>query len=191
MVAETLAERLVSNEIESLVLTDSFPTLAGGVAGMARLDVLRDLIDTNVKRAYGVMSVQAGSSGEATVDGTPRKIAAWNTDGVELNVTVDSTTGNDITIDAGANGVYHVMAKVSFTGSAAKTFQLEIFKNGAATGFAVDRKMGSGGDVGSAMVCALVTLVATDTIEVYQSSSDGASAMTVTEAQLIIHRYGP
>ncbi len=189
MVAETLAERLVSTEISSLLITDSFPALSGATAGMAKFDVLRDLLDTIRTRAYASMSVQAGSSGESTVDATPRKIAAWNTDGLENNMTVDSTTGNDVTADIA--GTFHVMAKVCFSGSASKTYQIEIFKNGAATGFAADRKLGSGGDVGAAMSCGLVALVATDTIEVYQSSSDGGSAMTVTEAQLTIHRVGP
>ncbi len=189
MVAETLAERLISTEINSLLLTDSFPCIGGSTAGMAEFDVLRDLIDSNLNRASAVMSVQAGSSAESTVDATPRKVAAWNTDGASVNMTVDSTTGNDITADVG--GRFIVMVSASFTGTGNKTYQLEIFKNGSASGFAVDRKLGSGGDVGSVSIHGMFALVATDTIELYQSSSDGGSVMTVTEAQMVINRGGP
>ena len=189
MVAETLAERLISTEIASLLLTDSFPALANSTAGMAKFDVLRDLIDSNLNRASAVMSVQAGSTGESTVDATPRKITAWNTDGAATNMTVDSTTGNDITADVG--GRYIVMISVSFTGTGNKTYQLEIFKNGVASGFAVDRKLGSGGDVGSVSIHGKFALVATDTIELYQSSSDGGPALTITEGQMVINRGGP
>ena len=189
MVAETLAERLISTEIASLLITDSFPALANSTAGMAKFDVLRDLIDSNLNRATAVMSVQVGSTAESTVDATPRKIAAWNVDGVAVNMTVDSTTDNDITADVG--GTFIIMISVSFSGSSSKSYQLEIFKNGVATGFSADRKLGSGGDVGSISIHGVLTLVATDTVELYQSSTDGGSAMTITEGQMVISRGGP
>lgn len=135
---------------------------------------------------YGVMSCQIGVTGESVVDATPRKVAAWNVDGVANGTTVDSTTGNDITIVT--PGVYKVDVSISFTGTSSKTYQLEIYKNGLTTGFAVDRKLGTSGDVGSASIHGIMACVATDTIEVYQSTSDGGSALTVTEAQLTVAR---
>lgn len=153
------------------------------------ISALLTLIEANLTRASAVMSVQGGSAGESTVDATPRKIAAWNTDGLQNNMTVDSTTGNDITADVA--GEFMLKLSLSFSGTAAKTIMVEIYKNGSATGFAADRKLGSGGDVGSVSVHGLVDLAATDTLEVYQSTSDGASAMTVTEAQFVVVRTGP
>jgi len=166
-----------------------------------RIEITRDPLGTPVTRfqslagikehidaalAHGIMSVQAGVTGEAVVDATMRKIAAWNVDGLEKNMTVDSTTGKDITADV--DGVYIVVANISFSGTNSKTFQLEIFKNGVATGFAIDRKLGSGGDVGAAPIIGLLSLVATDTVEVFQSSPDGGAALTVSEAQLSVVR---
>ncbi len=162
---------------------------AAKTPGKVTLTALLALFEANWIRASGVMSAQATSSAEATTDGTPRKITAWNTDGLETNMTVDSTTGNDITADVA--GEFHIMTKISFSGTASKTFQVEIYVNGSATGFASDRKLGAGGDVGSAMACGLVDLSATDRIQVYHSSSDGGSAFTVTEAQLVAYRTGP
>ncbi len=162
---------------------------AAKTPGKVTLTALLALFDANFTRAAAIMSVQAGSSAEATTDATPRKIAAWNTDGLENNMTVDSTTGNDITADIA--GTYVVMISASFSGSASKTFQIEIYKNGSATGFAADRKLGSGGDVGAITIHGLLALSATDTVELYHSTSDGGSVFTVTEAQMTINRAAP
>ena len=137
---------------------------------------------------YSIMSVQAGVAGEATVDGTPRQIAAWNTNGLSEDCVADHTT-DDITIATA--GVYEVNLTASFSGSASKTYVVEIYKNGLTTGFAFERKLGTGGDVGSASCNGLVSCIATDTIEAWQSSTDGGSAMTLSEAQLLVHRVGP
>ncbi len=153
------------------------------------ISALMTLFDANFTRAAAIMSVQAGSSAEGTTDATPRKIAAWNTDGLENNMTVDSTTGNDIT--AGIAGTYVVMISCSFLGTGNKEYQIEIYKNGSATGFAADRKLGSGGDVGAVTIHGLLALSATDTVELYHSSSDGGSLFTVKEAQLTAIRVGP
>ena len=138
--------------------------------------------------AHGILSVQAGAAGEATVDATPRKIAGWNTAGIAVGTTPSITT-DDITIDTA--GTYQVTVSLSFNGSASKTYLCEIYKNGLTTGFAFERKLGTGGDVGSASITALVACAVTDTIEVFQWSSDGGSAMTVTEGQLSVHRVSP
>jgi hypothetical protein len=139
--------------------------------------------------AYGSISCQAGSTGESTVDATPRKIAAWNNNGPSLGTTPDHTS-DDITIDALADGTYEVSAHISFSGSVSKTYQLEIYKNTSPTGFAIDRQLGTGGDVGAVSLTGQVALVATDTISVYQSTSDSGTALTVTEAQLTVKRLG-
>lgn len=136
--------------------------------------------------AYGTMSVQGNASAEATTDATPRPIALWDTDGLASNMTVDSTTDNDIT--AGLGGKYLVNLDVSFSGTASKTFAVEIYKNGAATGFSLIRKLGTGGDVGSASCHGMVTLAAGDTLTTYQSSTDGGTAFTLVDGQLTAYR---
>ncbi len=137
-----------------------------------------DWIDA--KAAYGSMSVQSGSAAEATTDATPRKIAAWTNDDLEQNMTADKTTGNDITADV--SGTFSVNCGVSFSGTGNKNYMIEIYKNGSATGFSAERKLGAGGDVGRVAIPGIVALAATDTLELYQWSTDGGSTMTVTEA---------
>lgn len=139
-----------------------------------------------VVEAHGVMSVQANASAEATTDATPRKVTAFDTDGLESNMTVDSTTGNDITADVA--GTYFVFAQTSFGGTASKTYHITIYKNGATTGFEGHRKLGTGGDVGSASVSGIVALAATDTISIYHHTSDGGTAFTLDDGQLVAVR---
>jgi hypothetical protein len=134
---------------------------------------------------YGVLSTQTNTTGETTVDATPRKITAWNTNGINDGVTVDAANDHLKILTA---GVYIVFANLSFSGTASKTYQIEIYKNGLTTGFATDRKLGTGGDVGSCSMLGIMQCAVNDTIELYQYSSDGGSAMVVTEAQLGVNR---
>jgi len=150
------------------------------------ISALQTLLEANLVGAYGCLGVEAGATGEATVDATPRKIAAWNVDGLSSGTTPDEATGNDITINVA--GTYFIQANISFSGDASDTYQVEIYKNGVATGFALDRKLGTGGDVGNAACGGIVACVATDTIELYQSSSTGGVTLTVTEATLAVTR---
>jgi hypothetical protein len=158
-----------------LILRGGQKASGGGVNGFT-------LVNDGV---YCVMSVQGGSTAEITTDGTPRKVAAWNTDGICNGMTSDHTTGNDITADVA--GTFLVNVQVSFTGSNAHTFDLELYDSGVATGFALQRKMSAGGDVGSGSIIGIVTLSATDTLELYHSTSDG-NAFTAIEAQMTAHR---
>ena len=132
------------------------------------------------------MSVQGGVTAETTTDATPRKVAAWNTDGIANGMTIDSTTGNDITCDIA--GTYQVNVSCSFSGSAAKIFEFELYVSGAASGFAVQRTIGAGGEVGAASLSGIVTVSAAATLELYHRSTNGGTAFTATEAQMTAHR---
>ena len=135
----------------------------------------------------GTLYVTGNSSGESTVDATPRKIAALATKGVEVGLTVD-TAGSQVTIAVA--GDYMVVGTISFSGTLSKTFNVAIYKNTSTTNFALERKMGTGGDVGSAAVSGIVTCAATDDISLYQSSTDGGTAFTALDAQLSVMRIG-
>lgn len=155
------------------------------ILSWSALRVKQAAVAAQASGIYGIMSCQIGVTGEALVDVTPRKITAWNTDGMNNGVT--PVNGSDhILIDTA--GIYQVCVSVAFSGTSSKQYQLEIYKNGLTTGFAVDRKLGTSGDVGSCSIVGIITCAQSDTIEVYQSSSDGGSAITVSEAQLAVHR---
>ena len=133
----------------------------------------------------GTLYVTGNTTGESTVDATPRLIAALDTSGPAEGLTVD-TAGSQITIDEA--GDYLVIGSISFSGTLSKIFNVAIYKNTSTTGYALERKLGTGGDVGSAMVSGIVTCAALDDISLYQSSTDGGTAFTATDAQLSVVR---
>lgn len=133
----------------------------------------------------GVLYTEGNTTGELAVDATPRKVEALASQGVESGLTVDELN-SQITIAVA--GDYMVTATVSFNGSQSKTFKIAIYKNGVSTGYTLERKLGTGGDVGSAAVSGIITCAATDNLSLYQSSADGGTAMTITNAQLSVVR---
>lgn len=133
----------------------------------------------------GTLYVTGNTTAESTVDATPRKIAALDTQGVEEGLTVDEAS-NQITVAVA--GDYLVIGSVSFSGSLSKTFNVAIYKNTSTTNLMFERKLGTGGDVGAATVSGIVTCAADDDISLYQSSTDGGTAMTITDAQLTVIR---
>ena len=133
----------------------------------------------------GTLYVTGNTTGESTVDATPRLIAALDTSGPAEGLTVD-TAGSQITIDEA--GDYLVIGSISFSGTLSKIFNVAIYKNTSTTGYALERKLGTGGDVGSAIVSGIVTCAALDDISLYQSSTDGGTVFTATDAQLSVVR---
>jgi len=133
----------------------------------------------------GTLYVTGNSSAESSVDATPRQIAALATKGVEVGLTVD-TANKYITINTA--GDYLVVASISFSGTLSKVFNVAIYKNTSSTGFMLERKMGTGGDVGAGSVNGIVTCAVGDDISLYQSSTDGGTAFTATDAQLSVIR---
>lgn len=186
--AETLAERRVSNPVTFANLADLIPAKVGATSGVGTLQTLLAVIQANLINAYGLLVIDNNAIAEAVVDATPRKIAAWNVNGLALGMTPDHTS-DDITADI--IGTYVIMVSMSFLGSSSKTFHVEIRKNGVAQGLDAERKLGAGGDVGDITINGIIAMNLTDTIELYQSSVDGGSAMTITHAQLIAKRTGP
>lgn len=158
----------------NLVLQGGQKATGGGSNGLA-------LVNDTV---YGMIYVTANSTAETTVDTTPRKIAAFDSDGPENGIDADHTT-DDITCDTA--GTYKITASVSFSGTLSSTFNVEIYKNTTGTGFVLERKLGTGGDIGNSAVVGIVNCAATDTFSLYQYTADG-SAMTIHAAQLTAHR---
>jgi hypothetical protein len=136
--------------------------------------------------AYGCMSVQANAVAETTTDATPRKIAAFDTDGLANGMTVDSTTGNDIT--AVVAGTYLVNATCSFEGSASSDFHIEIYVDAAATGFEGHRRLGVGGDLGNTSAVGIVALAIGEAVSLFHWSSDGGTSFTCNDSQITLHR---
>ncbi len=135
---------------------------------------------------FGSISATDNTTAEAITDATLRKITAFDTNGEGNRVTVDHTAN---TLTAEEAGTYKVWGTVSFSGSLSKTFLVSVYKNDAtAVGVPCERKLGTGGDVGSAPFCATVQLAVGDTVSACHWSVDLGSLFTVQQIYLEMMR---
>jgi hypothetical protein len=132
----------------------------------------------------GVLLCTNNVTAEPTVDATPRVITAFNGAPVAVGMTV-SHVNNNITVSEA--GVYFAICSLSFIGSGNSTFEIRGFVNGVASDMYLSRKLGAGGDVGTATIQGIVTLAANDVMDVRQSTVDG-SAFTCQAGQLCAWR---
>lgn len=185
-VAVWVKTTLQSTDLATVALSGDSDDLTEGSTQLLMTPAERVAIAVSV-HAYGILNANDVSVAESTVDATPRQVTAWGIDGLSFNTTPDHTS-DDITINI--DGEYSVEVSASFSGTASKTFRMEIYKNGSPTGFACMRKLGTGGDVGDVSFHGFLVLSANDTVSIYQHSTDGGSALTITDAQLKVSRLG-
>lgn len=132
------------------------------------------------------MYVEGNSTAEATTDATPRKIAGPTfVQKIAEGLSVDEAN-NMITIDTA--GDYYVMASICFSGSLSDTFNVTIYQDTTSSNLTLERKLGTGGDIGSANVSGIISCAADEDISLYHSSSDGGNAFTATDMQLSVFR---
>jgi hypothetical protein len=135
----------------------------------------------------GTLYAENNATAEPIVDNVPRKVTAFTDKGVESGVTLD-LVNSQITINIA--GDYMVTGGISFSGDSSDTYYVQIYKNLADTGLELERKMGTGGDVGNSNLAGLVTCVIGDDISLWQSSPSGGANMLITHAQLTVVRVG-
>lgn len=133
----------------------------------------------------GTLYCEDNGDAESSVDATPRQIAELDAKKVEVGLTVD-TANSKITIAEAGN--YFVCAGMSFSGTLSKTFVVEIYIDTTGTNLKLERKLGTGGDVGNSHVSGIITLAAGEDVSLYQSSTDGGTAFTAQNAQLSVLR---
>lgn len=135
---------------------------------------------------FGSMLTIENVTAETTTDATPRKLASFNTNGAVNRTTVDHTTNNITIVET---GIYNITCMLSFSGTLSKTFFAQAYKNITPIGIACERKLGTGGDVGSASFGAPgVALTAGDTVSVYHWSDDGGTSFVAHQVCLEILR---
>jgi hypothetical protein len=142
-------------------------------------------------KAYGMLQTVGGdvTSPEMTqaVDGTETLLETWTANGISSNTTPDYTTSK---ITVTEDGIYDVTVHICFSGQLSKTFDFELFKldptaspQASSLGYEIERKMGTGGDVGSSSCGGVVSLNAGESVMVYVYSGDGGNSVTIHHAQ--------
>jgi hypothetical protein len=122
------------------------------------------------------------------------QITTFDTNDSAVGTTPDHTNDH-ITIDRA--GKYFVAASMhveSVGAGAADTVGMGIFKNDGATLFENvhgHRKLaGGGGDIGSMTISGIVTLAATDTVEVWCWNEDNIRNIVIDDITLSVYRVG-
>tara|TARA_R110000772_G_scaffold90259_1_gene186471 strand:+ start:209 stop:652 length:444 start_codon:yes stop_codon:yes gene_type:complete len=145
------------------------------------------MVGFNIWNNYGGIVTVSNTTAETTVDNTPREIASWTANMPSSSTCTPDYTSNHIAITNA--GDYLVNAQFSFSGTNSSTYIVAIYLGGVITNLKTERKLGAGGDVGSASISGILTIPDASSISLYQSTTDG-SIMTVTEAQLSLTRIG-
>jgi hypothetical protein len=133
---------------------------------------------------YGKENVTAEAGGSST---TPTKIVtAWTADGPFNKTTVSESSG---TITIVEPGTYKISSGMCFSGGSTDTVFCSIYKNSTAIGPIMERKLGTGGDVGSASIPPFHYVLAKDDIvSVYFWLDSGTDAVTFHQIGLILER---
>lgn len=158
--------------------------LADNTTGAISPQDLRDML-LSVLSGYGHISVLGGVTNQGSITSTPAKITGFAADGPASNMT--PAHGSD-QITVGVSGKYLLNAQMSFSGTASKTFVIRAYVDGVITTIGCQRKLGTGGDVGSCSFTGILTLAATEVVTLYVSSSDGGTDFLIVDGQLALSR---
>ncbi len=136
---------------------------------------------------YGGIYVADNSSAEPIVDGTPRRITAFDTV-MPTSAQVTSDIINNLVKISDA-GDYDVMALITLAGGGGTVWEFEIYVNANPTGYKFGRETSGGSDTGSGGMGGFLTLAANDEISVSQKRISGSSSsLTIVDSQLKLLR---
>ena len=137
---------------------------------------------------YGELRVTAGVTAQAGIGVAPAKMTGWDTNGAAQDTTPDHTA-DEITVDVA--GTYLVLLLLSLSAlTATALYRLEVYKNGVATGQAVEILSNAAPDRVVLASAGLLAIAAADVISVYVNSDGAARTMTPTEGQLVLKMVG-
>ena len=172
-----IGQRARGRKCDSFIRCDEYEELTNRVVAL----------EEAVNKRYGLLYCTDGDTQAPVVEQTPGVLpvllTCWTSDGASNGVKVDHTTD---TATVKYSGTYELSMSISFSGVIAASFEFEVYKNGNGTGFKSVRKLGTGLDVGSASLLAILELNVNDVISIYVSSSLAPADIATYQAQLWI-----
>ena len=159
--------------------------LADNTSGDISPQDMRDAI-LSCLSGYGHISTLGGVTNQGSLTTTPVKLTGFTADGPSSADVTPAHGSDQITVTVA--GKYKVSVQLSFSGTASKTFLLRTYVDGVITTLGCQRKLGTGGDVGSCSFDGFLTLTANQVVTVYISSSDGGTDLLLVDGQLSIER---
>lgn len=140
-----------------------------------------------VTEAYATIYVNNGVTAQEPAQNTATKVTGFTDNGESSNCTA-AAASDKLTIVQ--SGVYHVAFQVSFSGDGSSTVQWNVRTGSplADTHVQCVRKLGTGGDIGSASCAGILSLTAGHDVEVWVTSDDATPSIVPRDMQLSIHR---
>jgi hypothetical protein len=170
-------------------LTDLQSLLADNTTGDISPQDLRDFLVSAIG-VYGSLTCFDGSTAQTSLGTTPALLTCFTTDG-SANGTTPANASDSITVNVAGN--YDCYFQCSFSGTNSANVQFRLRNNAVEQSYGCTRKLGTGGDVGSASFIAPgITLAASDVLTIYVETDDagGGDQITVVDAQFCVRMVG-
>ena len=165
--------------------------LADNISADISAQDIRDFL-VSVLGGYGAIStVDSASSQGSLSDVTPTLLTAFTANGVAASDVTPDHTSDDITV--GVAGDYAVTLSASFAGSNLTNYILQFAVDGTpVAAYKMQRKIGTGADIGHGSLTAILTLAAGEAVSVYVSIVETPAAQTINikHATLCLRRVG-
>ena len=160
--------------------------LADNTTGDISEQDVRDVL-VSIMGGYGDIYLTGGSTAQTSIGTSYVKISGFAANGLSDETTPDHT--NDRVTVTGA-GVYLVNTSISFsgTGNAVITFSVHVGQAEPTQKISIVRKIGAGGDVGNANAVGILSLSASDQVELFVKSDGASDSITPAEAHLTVTR---
>ena len=123
---------------------------------------------------FGEIYVHDNSTADTVSTATWTQMTRFDTDGVSNGSVTPSNSDDHITV--GKAGMYLITISLAFSGTASVDWEFSAFKNNGNTELEnvhTDRKLGAGGDIGSASLSGIIDCAANDTIELWMRHAAG------------------
>lgn len=137
---------------------------------------------------FGVLCNADSTVSQGSIGSTFVKVQPANTQiALATNITA-STTNFRLTVEYG--GVYACFTQLSFSGTGNRDFEFCIHDTATATSWKARRRLGAGGDIGSASLFAMFNMDRDDYAECFVLSTGAGGSITVRDWQFALWRVG-
>jgi len=138
---------------------------------------LRDML-VSVMGGYGAAYAAADASAQSSIGTSLTKLTAWADSVTTSKQCTPSASTEDITVTVA--GIWLAVTALSFSGSTNTTFQVRFHVDDVDSGMGFERKIGAGGDVGTAIGLAILNLSAgTEVVDLFIKADGSSKSVTV------------
>lgn len=141
--------------------------------------------------AFGEIYVHENSGADTVATATTTQVTRFNQNGLS-NAMTPSHSQDHITVDNA--GKYLCTVSISFSGTGSVDWTFHVYKNNGTTKFDnvhTNRKLGAGGDIGSASMSGIIDLAENDTVELWMEHAEGVNKnITIQDCTLSLVQIG-